>query len=161
MFKLCQDTIQVEQLKASMAADAAGAFVGFEGWVRDRNDGRSVVSLEYEAYDGLAVPEGLKILEECREKFDIIDVRCVHRTGLLSIGEIAVWVGVTSMHRGDAFKACQYVIDEVKLRLPIWKKETYTDGSSGWVNCSGCASHEHEPVLAHEHKKSKQEEVAR
>lgn len=157
MFKLSKTLIETEQLKASMAADAAGAFVAFEGWVRDRNDGRSVLSLEYEAYEGLAMPEALKIIEECHQKFDIIDAQCVHRTGLLSIGEVAVWVGVTAMHRGDAFKACQYVIDEIKLRLPIWKKETYTDGSSGWVNCAGCAA----TVNHTHHEKSKQEEVAR
>lgn len=157
MFELTKTAIQTEQLKLSMAADAAGAFVAFEGWVRDRNDGRSVVTLEYEAYDGLAVPEAMKILEECQQKFDIIDARCVHRTGLLAIGEVAVWVGVTAMHRGDAFKACQYVIDEIKMRLPIWKKETYTDGTTGWVNCNACAA-----TGGHWHdKKSKQEEVAR
>lgn len=156
MFKLLQSVIKPETLKAAMAADSAGAFVGFEGWVRDRNDGRSVLSLEYEAYDELAMQEAAKILDECRSKFDIIDAQCVHRTGLLKIGEVAVWVGVTAIHRVDAFKACQYVIDEIKLRLPIWKKETYSDGNSGWVNCSGCTAHSHETTT-----ESKQGSVAR
>ena len=73
--------------------------------------------------------------------FRFCEARCVHRTGLLEIGDLAVWVGVASAHRDEAFKACRYIIDELKVRLPIWKKEHYVDGDSGWVNCERCADH--------------------
>jgi molybdopterin synthase catalytic subunit len=75
----------------------------------------------------------------------------LHRSGLLEIGECAVWVGVSSAHRDEAFNACRYIIDQVKSRLPIWKKEHYANGDSGWVNCERCANqgahqgHEHGP----------------
>ena len=65
---------------------------------------------------------------------------CEHRLGDLAIGEVAVWVGVSAPHRDEAFRACRYIIDEVKHRLPIWKKEHYVNGDSGWVNCERCAA---------------------
>jgi len=122
-----------------MAHLAAGGYVSFEGWVRNRNEGKSVVRLEYEAYEALAQKEGLLIIEEAKNRFEIIDARCVHRLGSLALGELAVWVGVCSIHRGPAFDACEYIINEVKHRVPIWKKETYDNGDSGWVNCQQCA----------------------
>ncbi len=76
-------------------------------------------------------------------KYPILLADCVHREGLLELGECAVWVGVTSAHRDEAFAACHYIIDEVKIRLPIWKKEFYVSGDSGWVNCERCAAHSH------------------
>ena len=127
-----------------MSNVAAGGFCVFEGWVRDVNDGRSVERLEYEAYDVLARKEGEKVLAEAQQKFPHLQACCVHRTGLLELGECAVWVGVSARHRDEAFKACRFIIDEIKVRLPIWKKEHYTDGNSGWVNCERCASHAHE-----------------
>ncbi len=128
---------------------AAGAYVGFEGWIRNHNEGEDVLRLEYEVYEPLAVKEGDKIIAEAMARFPILHAECVHREGLLEIGECAVWVGVTSAHRDEAFAACRYIIDEVKVRLPIWKKEYYADGNSGWVNCERCAAHAHaEPVAA-------------
>ncbi len=101
--------------------------------MREFNKGRPVASLEYQAYAGLAEKEGALILKEAREKFAILDARCFHRSGHLQLGEMAVWVGVVSIHRNDAFAGCQYIMDELKQRLPIWKKEHYTDGDSGWI----------------------------
>ncbi|MEJ2603056.1 MAG: molybdenum cofactor biosynthesis protein MoaE [Gammaproteobacteria bacterium] len=129
------------ELQTALAAPAAGACVGFEGRVRDHNEGRSVVRLEYEAYAPLAEREGARIIAEAAERWPIIEARCVHRTGVLEIGDCAVWVGVVSPHRDEAFAACRYIIDEVKVRLPIWKKEHYADGDSGWVSCERCAAH--------------------
>jgi len=77
------------------------------------------------------------------EKFDVIDALVEHRVGDLQIGEIAVAVHVTSVHRGPAFDACEYIIDELKVRVPIWKKEHYTDGNTGWIECHECAKHVH------------------
>lgn len=117
-----------------------GGYVSFEGWVRNHNEGRDVQRLEYEAYESLGIKEGERILQEAAERFAIEHATCVHALGSLELGETAVWVGVSSHHRDAAFAACRYIIDEVKHRVPIWKKEHYTDGDSGWVNCEACAS---------------------
>jgi molybdopterin synthase catalytic subunit len=119
-----------------LVAATAGACVTFEGWVRDHNDGAPVLALEYEAHEAIATREGEKILVEARERFAIVAADCVHRVGKLAIGDCAVWVGVAAAHRGAAFDACRYIIDETKSRVPIWKKEHYASGSSGWVNCA-------------------------
>ncbi|MBT3469864.1 MAG: molybdenum cofactor biosynthesis protein MoaE [Opitutae bacterium] len=143
LFQLTSQSFQAHHFVREMENHAAGAYTSFEGWVRNHNEGKDVASLEYEAYPDLALKEGCRILAEALEKFDIIDSRCIHRTGHLQIGEIAVWVGTTAMHRKEAFAACRYIIDEVKGRVPIWKKEHYADGDSGWVKCEHCASHIH------------------
>ena len=116
-----------------------GALVTFVGWVRGHTDEvghrRSVSQLEYQVYEPLAVSEGNLVLQEAEQRFEIASARCVHRSGTLQIRDAAVWVGVTAAHRDGAFRACRYIIDEIKVRLPIWKRETYSDGNSGWVNC--------------------------
>jgi len=127
-------TIDVDALKAELKHDQAGAFICFEGWVRNHHAGRAVFALGYQAYAALAETEGEKILLEACERFAIVDVRCVHRVGDLAVGDCAVWVGVCAAHRDPAFAACRYVIDEVKQRVPIWKKERYEDGSSDWLH---------------------------
>jgi adenylyltransferase/sulfurtransferase len=162
MQKFCfsSERIDPERLRAGLERAAAGGYASFEGWVRDHNDGRHVRHLEYEAYAALAVREGERIVEEAIARFGVLAARCVHRVGDLAIGDLAVWVGVSSAHRAEAFAACRYIIDEVKHRLPIWKKEHYSDGDSGWVNCEACAqphaAHEqgHERAAAHEHAHS-------
>jgi molybdopterin/thiamine biosynthesis adenylyltransferase/molybdopterin synthase catalytic subunit/rhodanese-related sulfurtransferase len=144
MFLLSKKPLETLNFRQAMAQASAGAYATFEGWVRDHNNGQKVLQLTYEAFESLAIKEGGRILEEARSRFDIVDVRCVHRIGTLQIGEMGVWVGVTASHRKAAFEACQYVIDEIKHRLPIWKKETYADGASGWVNCQ----HGHQQAAA-------------
>ncbi|MEM7282949.1 MAG: molybdenum cofactor biosynthesis protein MoaE, partial [Pseudomonadota bacterium] len=134
-FEFSTSTIDGEQLKQSLMSPYCGGYSSFEGWVRDHNEGHSVSKLEYEAYEALAVKEGECILQEAIDKFDIKEASCVHRVGALDIGDMAVWVGVSAAHRDAAFKACRYIIDQVKVRVPIWKKEHYLDGDSGWVNC--------------------------
>jgi molybdopterin synthase catalytic subunit len=114
----------------------AGACVTFEGRVRNHNEGRAVQALEYEAYVELGVAEGERILAEARARFEVLGIVAVHRTGALALGDLAVWVGVAAAHRGAAFDACRYVIDEVKARVPIWKKEHYVEGESAWINCA-------------------------
>lgn len=104
--------------------------------MRNHNEGQAVASLEYEAYAELAETEGNRILEEVRLKFDLLAAEAVHRIGHLQIGDMAVWVGVASAHRGPAFDACRFIIDELKARVPIWKKEHYVAGSSVWINCA-------------------------
>ena len=141
MIEVSDKSIDTDALRRSLFNPAAGGFCVFEGWVRNENEGHEVERLEYEAYDPLVLAEGQKVLEEARERFGFLDARCVHRVGLLEIGDCAVWIGVASAHRDEAFKACRYIIDQIKVRLPIWKKEHYVNGDSGWVACERCASH--------------------
>ncbi|MSU48897.1 MAG: molybdenum cofactor biosynthesis protein MoaE [Opitutus sp.] len=141
LFRLSATAIDPAALQSALADPRAGACVTFEGWVRNRNEGQPVLSLEYEAYDLLAVSEGEKILAEARGKFLLVDVAAVHRVGHLQLGELAVWVGVTAEHRGAAFDACRYIIDEAKARLPIWKKEHYASGTTAWINCATRGEH--------------------
>ncbi len=140
VFRFSNTVIDGAALRRELADPASGGFAAFEGWVRNHNEGRDVRRLEYEAYEDLAVKEGERIVRAAIEKFGVAHALCVHRVGSLEIGELAVWVGVSSGHRGEAFTACRYIIDEVKHRLPIWKKEHYVEGDSGWVNCTHCGT---------------------
>jgi len=135
-FTLTDRAIDPASLLAGMGDTGAGACATFEGRVRNVNEGRSVEALDYEAYGPLAQKEGDRILAEARAKFPILGAACVHRTGSLALGDIAVWVAVTAAHRAAAFEACRYIIDEAKARLPIWKKEHYAGGATEWVNCA-------------------------
>lgn len=135
-FAITASPIDPAALKRALEAESAGGCVTFEGWVRNHNESASVVALEYEAHEPIAEREGEKIIEEARRRFPILSARCEHRVGKLAVGECAVWVGVSAAHRGAAFDACRYIIDETKQRVPIWKKEHYRDGQSGWVNCA-------------------------
>lgn len=136
-FELTDFAIEPASLRSTLSSPSAGAFCSYEGWVRDSNVGKDVSELHYSSYPELAESMAGEIMEEAAERFDLIDVMLVHRIGALKVGEIAVWIGVTAAHRGDTFLACRYIIDNVKYRLPIWKKEIYVDGSSEWVESSG------------------------
>ena len=134
-FEITENGIDADALQRKLETDTAGAFAAFQGWVRNHNEGRKVVSLEYEAYAPIATSEGERILVEALQRFKLLKVSASHRVGHLQIGDCAVWVGVSAAHRGAAFDGCRYVIDELKSRLPIWKKEYYASGDSGWINC--------------------------
>ncbi|MGA2779295.1 MAG: molybdenum cofactor biosynthesis protein MoaE [Steroidobacteraceae bacterium] len=155
-FRFTLSAIDTLSARAELLDASAGGYASFEGWVRDHNEGLAVSRLEYEAFEALAVKEGERIIVEALRRFPIKHALCVHRLGTLAIGDIAVWVGVSSAHRGEAFDACRYIIDEVKHRVPIWKKEHYVNGDSGWVNCERCAtaprrSHDHDHDHDHDH----------
>jgi len=139
MLRISSTPINPDALRRELFDPGAGGYCAFEGWVRNENEGHAVLRLEYEVYEPLAVSEGEKILQQAQHQFPHLQAHCVHRSGLLEIGECAVWVGVSAAHRDEAFRACRMIIDEVKVRLPIWKKEYYADGNSGWVNCERCA----------------------
>ena len=139
-FRFSHTPIDSAALRGELADPACGGYAAFEGWVRDSNEGQRVRRLEYEAFEALGVREGERIIAEAVERFGVAHAACVHRIGSLAVGELAVWVGVSSAHRDEAFRACRYIIDEVKHRLPIWKKEHYLNGDSGWVNCERCAT---------------------
>jgi molybdopterin synthase catalytic subunit len=152
-FRFTEAAIDTRAARQELQNLAAGGYVSFEGWVRDHNEGQEVTRLEYEAFEELAVKEGERIVEEALRRFPVVQALCIHRVGALALGEMAVWVGVSSEHRGEAFDACRFVIDEVKHRVPIWKKEHYRSGDSDWVNCERCAApaqHTH-PAQHHDH----------
>jgi molybdopterin synthase catalytic subunit len=147
-FRFTQTAIDTAAARRELQDLGSGGYVCFEGWVRDQNEGQEVTRLEYEAFQELAVKEGERIVAEALRRFPVKHALCIHRVGSLGLGAMAVWVGVSSAHRGEAFDACRFIIDEVKHRVPIWKKEHYRSGNSGWVNCERCAA---EPQHSHEH----------
>jgi molybdopterin synthase catalytic subunit len=150
-FRFTQSAIDSAAARLELLDLGAGGYVSFEGWVRNHNEGHEVTRLQYEAFQALAVKEGERILIEAAARFPVKRALCIHRLGDLGLADMAVWVGVSSAHRGEAFDACRYIIDEVKHRVPIWKKEHYRNGDSGWVNCERCAA---APLHSHHHEHS-------
>jgi len=136
MFELTDQPIDSAALRSRLERPEAGACVVFEGWVRNHHAGRPVTQLDYEAFDELARIEGGAITSEAEQAHPGCTVLCVHRTGSLAIGELAVWIGVASPHRHGAFLACRQVIEEIKRRLPVWKKEHHPGNVAEWVNCT-------------------------
>jgi len=130
LVRLVHGPIDLDDLAATAPAD--GALCLFMGVVRNENRGRRVERLEYEAYEDMALPLMEEIVAETRERYPVSEVRLVHRLGRLEIGEASVAVGVASPHRAEAFAACRFAIDTLKAKVPIWKKEHYTDGSE-WL----------------------------
>jgi molybdopterin synthase catalytic subunit len=135
-FRMTGAPIVAAAVAGGLGDPRSGALAVFEGRVRGLNEGRAVQALEYEAYVPLAEKEGERILAEARARFEILRAECVHRTGTLGLGDVAVVVAVAAEHRGAAFDACRYIIDETKARLPIWKKEHYAGGASEWISCA-------------------------
>lgn len=119
------------QFKFLQSAEAGGICL-FIGTIRNKNQGKDVNALTMEAYSPMAVKQMEKLITTAGEKWPIIKVAVCHRTGPLEIGDIAVIIGVTCVHRAEAFEACQWLIDTLKNEVPIWKNEFYTDGSS-WL----------------------------
>lgn len=136
-FKITPNVVSLQRISTMEENNGIGARSVFEGIVRNTNDGHQVKKLEYECYESLAIKEGDQILDEAIEKFDLIDAFCIHRVGTLEIGETAVIVVATSGHRDQSFKGCRYIIDEVKYRVPIWKKEHYENGETEWLKGAG------------------------
>ncbi|MNX80876.1 Molybdopterin synthase catalytic subunit 1 [compost metagenome] len=136
MIQVTSEPIDVAALERLLAHPAAGGIVTFSGVVRDHNVGREVLFLEYEAYAEMAEAQLADIHRRLTERWDTKRVVMVHRTGRLAIGDVAVFVGVATAHRAQAFEACRFGIDTIKHELPIWKKEHFVGGEV-WVE--GCA----------------------
>ena len=127
------DPIDPSEAIGSVSHAESGAVVLFLGTVRNHSPGKSdVTHLEYEAYDEVVEPKIREIVAEAREKWPIRRAAALHRTGSLQVGEVSVAVAVSSPHRKDAFEAGRYIIDELKSRAPIWKKEHWPGGAE-WV----------------------------
>lgn len=132
MALLTGEPLDLGALVAEVAGPDRGAVATFLGLVRDHHEGRGVLRLEYSAYPDMAEAEATAILGEAAGRWPV-QLAARHRTGMLEVGEAAVAVAAAGAHRGEAFEACRYVIEELKRRVPIWKREYYTDGSVGWV----------------------------
>ncbi len=132
-FSLSDNPIDTVALQGTLHDSRAGAEVIFDGRIRNHNDGHHVESLVYQAYPSLAQKIGQRILEEEAKKAGALRVIGVHRTGQLAVGDAAVWLGVASAHRHEAFEAARVIMERIKYELPIWKKETYIDGRVEWV----------------------------
>lgn len=133
MIAVIDTPIVLDALVAAVRTDACGAVVTFLGVVRSTSagDARPVDGLTYEAYPAMALAEMHAIAGEAQTRFDAA-IAIVHRTGALVLGEASVGIAAASAHRGVAFDACEYVIDQLKLRVPVWKKEHYVDGDAAW-----------------------------
>ena len=132
MIKIQREDIDVEAILESVKSPASGGVVTFLGTVRDNAKGRSVAKMSIEVYEAMAVTQLEAIRSEALEKFGVHEVAVVHRYGELVVEDNIVFIAVAAGHREEAFKACKYVIDELKQRVPIWKKETTPEGEF-WV----------------------------
>ena len=139
MAVLQEDPIREEELARAVRADEDGAISLFLGTVRNHNEGRRVLYLEYHAYQAMAEREIARIEKEAVTRFGVSRVHVVHRTGRLEIGEASVGIAVASPHRAEALEACRWVIDTLKRTVPVWKKEFF-EGGSVWIE--GCG---HQP----------------
>jgi len=131
--------IDVAAILGRVSRSANGATVLFLGVVREVNEGRDVTGIEYTAYRSMAERELATIVEEAAALADSDDIAVVHRLGELAVGECSVAVAVGHPHRGRAFEAARYVIEELKQRVPIWKREHYVDGTREWVAANNTA----------------------
>lgn len=133
-FALSSEALNSAAFREMLFSTGAGAFCSFEGWVREENEGRRVVELAFTTYPQLAEKVGSRMVATAIESFDLRGAILRHRVGALRLGDLAVWIGATAAHRESAFAGCRWLIEEVKRDLPIWKRESYADGSHSWVN---------------------------
>jgi molybdopterin synthase catalytic subunit/molybdopterin converting factor small subunit len=131
-FRLVEGPIDAEAVAAEVADDKAGAIATFQGTVRSQSRGHNVIALEYEAYSGMAEQVMAEIADEVKARYDLCSVAVTHRVGRVEIGETSVAIAVSAPHRQDAIAACRDVIDALKERVPLWKKEFY-EGGEEWI----------------------------
>lgn len=136
-FALLDTPINEQILKASLVNHSCGALVTFEGLVRNHNNQKSVEKLTYYGYEQLALNQGKLLIQKAKELFAIEQAVAIHRIGDLKIGDMAVWIGVTSAHRTSAFDACRWLLDEIKAEIPVWKQEFYPDSEPLWLSNNG------------------------
>jgi MoaE-MoaD fusion protein len=131
-FRLVGGAIDLEAVAGEVADTRAGAIATFQGTVRAQSRGREVIALEYEAYSGMAEKVMAEIADEVTERYELCSVAVTHRVGRVEIGETSVAIAVSAPHRQDALAACRDVIDALKERVPLWKKEFY-EGGEEWI----------------------------
>ena len=131
-FRLVEGPLDLGAVVAEVADEQAGAIATFQGTVRRQSRGREVIALEYEAYGGMAEKVMAEIADGVKERYELCDVAVAHRVGRCEVGEVSVAIAVSAPHRQDALSACRDVIDELKERVPLWKKELY-EGGEEWI----------------------------
>ena len=131
-FRLVEGPLDLGAVIAEVADEQAGAIATFQGTVRRQSRGREVIALEYEAYGGMAEKVMAEIADGVKERYELCDVAVAHRVGRCEVGEVSVAIAVSAPHRQDALSACRDVIDELKERVPLWKKELY-EGGEEWI----------------------------
>jgi molybdopterin synthase catalytic subunit len=131
-FRLVDGPLDLGAVVSEVEDDRAGAIATFQGTVRRQSRGRQVIALEYEAYAGMAEKVMAEIADEAKARHDLCEVAVAHRTGRCEVGEVSVAIAVSAPHRQDALAACRDVIDELKERVPLWKKELY-EGGEEWI----------------------------
>ena len=134
MIRLTHDKIDYAALTESIRSDLSGAVVLFLGTVREMTDGRKTVALDYDAYPAMAQTTMAELEADARSKWPVDNVGIVHRLGHLEVGDVSVAVAVSCPHRQQAFEAGKFLIDQLKLTVPIWKKENFSDGTTEWVH---------------------------
>ena len=134
---LVRHPIDASALIERVSRPANGAVLLFVGVVRDVNDGRAVSGMEYSAYESMAARELAEIASEAAQRFGVSDIAIEHRLGELALEEASVGIAVAHPHRGPAYEASRWVIEELKHRVPIWKREHYADGTRVWVDPTG------------------------
>ena len=133
---LVTEPIDAAALLHEVGAQASGATTLFLGTVRDVNDGRAVVGIDYSAYEKMAALELARIAGDAAARFGTDHIVVVHRIGTLGLGEVSVAIALSHAHRGPALDASRFIIEELKVRVPIWKQEHYADGTREWVDPS-------------------------
>jgi molybdopterin synthase catalytic subunit len=131
-FRLLEGPLDLNAVVEEVADERAGAIATFEGTVRRQSRGREVIALEYEAYGGMAEKVMAEIAAGVKERYDLCEVAVAHRVGHCEVGDVSVAIAVSAPHRQDALSACRDVIDELKERVPLWKKELY-EGGEEWI----------------------------
>ena len=134
MIRLTHEPIDYYRLTEEVRRPGCGGVVTFLGTVRDLTDGRTTAALDYEAYSAMAEKKMAEIERDVRDRWSVGEIMMVHRLGHLEVGEVSVAVAVSCPHRDQAFEACRHAIDQLKLIVPIWKKENWADGTSEWVH---------------------------
>ncbi len=134
MITISPDPIDQNALTEQVRSPRAGAVCTFLGTTREITGDRRTERLEYEAYPGMAEKKLEELSEQSKERWELIEVSIAHRLGQVDPGEISVVVAVSAPHRREAFEACQWLMDEIKRIVPIWKKEEWADGSHEWVH---------------------------
>jgi MoaE-MoaD fusion protein len=131
-FRLVDGPLDLDAVVEEVTDERAGAIATFQGTVRRQSRGREVIALEYEAYGGMAEKVMAEIAEGVKSRHDLCEVAVAHRVGRCEVGEVSVAIAVSAPHRQDALSACRDVIDELKERVPLWKKELY-EGGEEWI----------------------------
>lgn len=131
--EITTDEIHGDALLRRVTTHEDGAAILFLGQVRNHNDGRAVSGMEYQGYEVMAQSQLLEIAREAEERCGGGQVAAAHRLGTLTLGEVSVAIAVASPHRDRAYEASRYVIEEIKKRLPVWKREHYVDGNQTWL----------------------------